>query len=202
MKRNCRKPLIVMSPKALLRHKGAVSTLTDLTDGTFMPVIDDPARQGAPEAGPALDPAKVTRVCLCSGKVYYTLLHERRERALDSIALVRVEQLYPFAQKEIQAILTKYAHVKEFCWVQEEPRNRGAWRFMHEKLEPMLPETAVLTYVGRDEAASPATGSVRLHQVEEEELLAAALELPPRAVQIHEPLSPKEAAAKSTPVSD
>jgi len=118
MRRSFRKPLVVMSPKALLRHKAAVSMLADLTDGGFQSVIDDPARAGAPEAGITVDPAKVTRVCLCSGKVYYTLLHDRRERALDSIAIVRVEQLYPFPHQELKKVLAEYPNASQVCWVQ------------------------------------------------------------------------------------
>jgi len=164
-----------MSPKALLRHKGAVSTLADLTDGTFMPVIDDPARQGAPEAGPTLDPANVTRVCLCSGKVYYTLLHERRERAPDSIAIVRVEQLYPFPHQELKTVLAGYPNLKQLYWVQEEPQNMGGWTFMEPRLRRLTPDGELPTYIGRDAAASPATGSYKVHQAEEAEFVARAL---------------------------
>jgi 2-oxoglutarate dehydrogenase E1 component len=172
MRRSFRKPLVVMSPKALLRHKAAVSTLADLTDGGFQSVIDDPARAGAPEAGITVDPAKVTRVCLCSGKVYYTLLHDRRERALDSIAIVRVEQLYPFPHQELKKILGEYPNATQVCWVQEEPQNMGAWTFMEPRLRRLVPEGAV--YIGRDAAASPATGSYKVHQAEEAEFVARA----------------------------
>jgi len=175
MKRNFRKPLIVMSPKSLLRHKAAVSTLPDLTDGTFMPVIDDPALKGAPEAGPAIDPARVTRVCLCSGKVYYTLLHERRERALDFVALVRVEQLYPFPHQELKTALAGYPNAKQLYWVQEEPQNMGGWTFMEPRLRRLVPDGDGPTYIGRDAAASPATGSYKVHNAEEAEFVARAL---------------------------
>jgi 2-oxoglutarate dehydrogenase E1 component len=172
MRRSFRKPLVVMSPKALLRHKAAVSTLADLTDGGFQSVIDDPARAGAPEAGITVDPKKVTRVCLCSGKVYYTLLHDRRERALDSIAIVRVEQLYPFPHQELKKVLAEYPNASQVCWVQEEPQNMGAWTFMEPRLRRLVPEGAV--YIGRDAAASPATGSYKVHQAEEAEFVARA----------------------------
>ena len=175
MKRSFRKPLIVMSPKSLLRHKGAVSTLDDLTDGTFQTVIDDPARGGAPEAGPPLDPARVTRVCLCSGKVYYTLLHERRERALDSVALVRVEQLHPFPYRELKVLLAGYPQARQLCWVQEEPQNMGGWSFVEPRLRRLAPEGTTPTYIGRDAAASPATGSYKVHQAEEAEFVGRAL---------------------------
>jgi 2-oxoglutarate dehydrogenase E1 component len=175
MKRSFRKPLVVMTPKALLRHKAAVSTLEDLTDGTMLTVIDDPARTGAPEAGPTLDPSRVGRVCLCSGKVYYTLLHERRERAIDSVALVRVEQLYPFPHQELKRVLADYPAARQLYWVQEEPQNMGAWSFVEPRLRHLAPEGVVPTYVGRDAAASPATGSYKLHQAEEAEFVARAL---------------------------
>jgi 2-oxoglutarate dehydrogenase E1 component len=175
MKRNFRKPLIVMSPKMLLRHKAAVSKLPELTDGTFQTVIDDPARSGAPEAGPQLDPERVVRVCLCSGKVYYTLLHARRERQLDTVALVRVEQLYPFPHQELKSILTGYPNAKQLYWVQEEPQNMGAWSFIEPRLRRLTPEGGNPTYIGRDAAASPATGSYKVHQAEEAEIVARAL---------------------------
>jgi 2-oxoglutarate dehydrogenase E1 component len=175
MKRNFRKPLIVMSPKSLLRHKGAVSTLADLTDGTFATVLDDPARQGAPEAGVTIDPARVTRVCLCSGRVYYTLLHDRRERALDTVALARVEQLHPFPHQELKALLAGYPNARQFYWVQEEPQNMGAWTFIEPRLRRLMPPGVEPAYIGRDAAASPATGSYKLHVAEEAEFVGRAL---------------------------
>jgi 2-oxoglutarate dehydrogenase E1 component len=175
MKRNFRKPLIVMSPKSLLRHKAAVSTLADLTDGTFETVIDDPAQRGAPEAGVRIDPASVTRLCLCTGKVYYTLLHERRERGLDSIALVRVEQLYPFPHRELKRVVAGYPNVTQLYWVQEEPQNMGAWAFVEPRLRRVAPDGIVPVYIGRDAAASPATGSYKVHQAEETEFVTRAL---------------------------
>jgi 2-oxoglutarate dehydrogenase E1 component len=174
MKRSFRKPLVVMSPKSLLRHKAAVSTLRDLTDGTFETVIDDPARAGAPEAGVTLDPAKVTRVLCCSGKVYYTLLHERRERAQDAVALVRVEQLYPFPHQELVRVLAGYPNARQIMWVQEEPQNMGGWTFIEPRLGRLVPAGGQLVYVGRDAAASPATGSYKLHQAEEAEFVGRA----------------------------
>src|SRR5205807_2753 len=114
---------------------------------------------------------------LCSGKVYFALDGGRRKHQVADTAIVRVEQLYPFPQKEIQALLQKYRGVQEVVWVQDEPRNRGAWLFMQDRLLGMIPETAVLKYVGREEAASPATGSYKLHEIEAEEILTAALDL-------------------------
>ncbi len=171
--RNFRKPLILMMPKALLRSSeeqfpGAASRLVELTEGTFQNVIDDPMT-------PA--PGRVRRLLLCAGKVYFTLNKARLQEKLDDVAIVRIEQLYPFPQKELQQVLARY-QAQEICWVQEESRNRGAWSFFLQRLTPLLPETAVLTYCGRDEAASPATGSYKLHEIEEQELVGAALELP------------------------
>jgi 2-oxoglutarate dehydrogenase E1 component len=174
MKRNFRKPLVVMSPKMLLRHKAAVSTLGDLTDGTFQCVIDDPARAGMPEAGVTVDPAHVTRVLLCSGKVYYTLLHERRERRIESTALVRVEQLYPFPHQELKGLLAQYPNARQFYWVQEEPQNMGGWTFVEARLRRVIPDGVAPTYIGRDAAASPASGSYKVHQAEEAEFVARA----------------------------
>jgi 2-oxoglutarate dehydrogenase E1 component len=174
MKRSFRKPLVVMSPKSLLRHKAAVSTLADLTDATFQSVVDDPARAGALETGVRIDPARVTRLCLCSGKVYYTLLHERRERALDSVALVRVEQLYPFPHQELKRIVADYPAAKQLYWVQEEPQNMGAWSFVEPRLRRVAPDGVTPVYIGRDAAASPATGSYKVHQAEEAEFVGRA----------------------------
>jgi 2-oxoglutarate dehydrogenase complex dehydrogenase (E1) component-like enzyme len=163
-----------MSPKSLLRHKAAVSSLRDLTDGTFMTVLDDPAVQGAPEAGVVVEPKGVTRLLLCTGKIYYALLAHRREREDATTAIVRVEQLYPFPQKELAAIFTAYPGAGQVMWVQEEPWNMGAWHFVYHRLQRILPAGSTLGYVGRPEAASPATGSYKIHQAEEAELVQRA----------------------------
>jgi 2-oxoglutarate dehydrogenase E1 component len=175
MHRNFRKPLVVMSPKSLLRHKAAVSTLDDLTGGRFEPVLDDPAATGAPEAGVTLDRSKVRRVVLCSGKIYYALLAARRERSGDSVAIVRVEQLYPFPRAELEAIFASYPEARQVYWVQEEPQNMGAWLTIGPRLRRVVPEVASVEYVGRAEAASPAAGSYKVHQQEEAEIVNSAL---------------------------
>jgi 2-oxoglutarate dehydrogenase E1 component len=162
--RRFRKPLIVMSPKSLLRHKLCVSPTAALCEGRFMDVL--------PEVDP-LDPDGVHRVLLCSGKVYYDLLLARRERDIDDIAIVRVEQLYPFPAEGIRRELERYP-ARDVRWVQEESWNMGAWHFMHPRLGPILGERS-LSYVGRDEAASPATGSYKVHQKEQSELIDQAL---------------------------
>jgi 2-oxoglutarate dehydrogenase E1 component len=174
MHRTFRKPLILMTPKSLLRHRAAVSALREFTDGTFHPVLDDVARTGAPEAGVTIDPRGVKRILLCSGKIYYALLAGRRERATDSVALVRLEQLYPFPREELAAVFATYPEATQVYWVQDEPWNMGAWHFLHPRLQRILPAGWTLDYVGRSEAASPATGSFKVHQTEETELVARA----------------------------
>jgi 2-oxoglutarate dehydrogenase E1 component len=169
MHRNFRKPLILMTPKSLLRHKLAVSSSRDLTAGAFQTVLD--------ECDP-LEPARVRRVLLCSGKVYYDLLVARRERDIDDIAIVRVEQLYPFPAAEITATLKPYTAAREVVWAQEEPWNMGAWHDMRRRLRRTLPEDYVIGYAGRPAAASPATGSYKVHQSEETDLINNALRKP------------------------
>jgi 2-oxoglutarate dehydrogenase E1 component len=169
MHRNFRKPLILMTPKSLLRHKQCVSELAELAEGAFQPAID---------AAGLADRETVRRVALCSGKVYYDLVAAREQAgASGPVALVRVEQLYPFPRAEVQAILSRYRQATQLCWVQEEPRNMGAWHFVRPLLDDLLPEGWELQYAGRDEAASPATGSYQVHQDEQQDLLEQALEV-------------------------
>src|SRR5262249_18345391 len=160
MHRNFRKPLVVMSPKSLLRHKLAVSTLGELSEGRFEPVLDDVARVGAAEGEITVDPANVRRIVLCSGKIYYALLAGRHESTVTTAALWRVEQLYPFPRQELEAVRAGYPKAEQVYWVQEEPANMGAWRFIEPLLRPLL-GGRTLTYVGRDAAASPASGSYK-----------------------------------------
>ena len=165
MRRNFRKPLVVMSLKSLLRHKMAVSDLAAFTDATFQTVLPEPA---------ALDPAAVHRVLLCSGKVYYDLLLGREQRNVSDVAIIRVEQLYPYPSAEIIAALAPFTAATEVCWVQEEPWNMGAWHFIGPRLEPLVGERP-LRYIGRDEAASPASGSYKIHQAEQADIVDRAL---------------------------
>jgi len=166
MHRNFRKPLIIMSPKSLLRHKLAVSSPRSLTDGSFQPVLGE---------AEGLDPRKVRRVLLCSGKVYYDLLVARRERDINDVAIVRVEQLYPFPGDEIAATLQTYPSACEILWVQEEPWNMGAWHDMYRRLRRVVADDRVLGYAGRPPAASPATGSYKGHKAEAADLINQAL---------------------------
>jgi 2-oxoglutarate dehydrogenase complex dehydrogenase (E1) component-like enzyme len=131
-------------------------------------VIDDPT---------IISREQVRRLLLCSGKVYFTLHAAREKHNIRDVAIVRVEQLHPFPQKELQGILSRYHRAEEVAWVQEEPRNRGAWMYMEPRLRENLPDGRFLAYHGREEAASPATGSFRLHQIEEQELVDHALDL-------------------------
>ncbi len=166
MKRALRKPLVVMTPKSLLRHKRSTSSMTELTSGEFRTVIDDPA---------APPPAGVRRIVFCSGKVYYDLLERREADASTNVALVRVEQLYPFPADEYQAILDRYPEAREIVWCQEEPQNQGAWYQIRHRLQAGLGKDHVLHYAGREGAAAPATGIHAQHQREQEALVAAAL---------------------------
>lgn len=168
MKRNFRKPLVIMTPKSLLRHRLAVSTVADLAEGRFHTVLDEDA---APADTLPIDPQRVSRLLLCSGKVYYDLLFERGRVRRDNVAIVRVEQLYPFPAARLATVLSRYGGVADVVWVQEEPRNMGAWGFMHERLPALLRPGQSLRYVGRDEQASPATGSQKIHQQEQAELI-------------------------------
>jgi 2-oxoglutarate decarboxylase len=165
-RRGVRKPLVIFTPKSLLRHPRAVSRVEEMTGGVFREVIGD---TGAIEAG------RVTRVLLTTGKVYYDLAAAREEKQADHIALVRIEQLYPFAYADVQDVLLRYPLTAEVFWVQEEPRNMGAWRYIHEQVQPLLAQSRrVLGYLGRPESAATATGSHRHHQQEQRELVETA----------------------------
>ncbi|TCO80803.1 2-oxoglutarate dehydrogenase E1 component [Plasticicumulans lactativorans] len=166
MKRSFRKPLVVMSPKSLLRHKLAVNTLEDLAEGRFQEII--------PEVDP-LDPAAVTRVVFCSGKVYYDLLERRRELDLTHVALVRIEQLYPFPAEQYTAELSRYAKAKDIVWCQEEPLNQGAWYQIRHRLEQPFGGERDVLYAGRAASASPAVGSHHRHVEQQQALVNQAL---------------------------
>ncbi|MBT8452024.1 MAG: 2-oxoglutarate dehydrogenase E1 component [Deltaproteobacteria bacterium] len=153
-----RKPLIVMSPKSLLRHRRAVSTLDELAEGSFQRIIPD---------DPAVEPSKVRRVVLCTGKIYYDLLERREQTNADDIAIIRVEQVYPLRASELQTRLAPYPKDVDLVWVQEEPWNMGAWFFMRARLPEILGAEQPLRCVARPESASPATGSGAAHKLEQ-----------------------------------
>ncbi|MEV0153149.1 multifunctional oxoglutarate decarboxylase/oxoglutarate dehydrogenase thiamine pyrophosphate-binding subunit/dihydrolipoyllysine-residue succinyltransferase subunit [Micromonospora sp. NPDC050686] len=163
-----RKPLVVFTPKSLLRHKLCVSPVEDFTTGTFQPVLAD---SGAPA------PKQVKRVLLCSGKVYYDLFQARQERGVTDTAILRMEQLYPLPVEEIRAALAQYPNAEDFAWVQEEPANQGAWSFVALNLLEHLSDVR-LRRISRPAAAAPAVGSAKMHEVEQTALIEAALPRP------------------------
>ena len=167
--RPLRKPLVVMSPKSLLRHKEAVSSLEDLAAGRFHNVLDETDD---------LDKRAVTRIILCSGKVFYDLRAARRERELDTIAILRLEQLYPFPEAELLQALGAYPNVREAMWCQEEPMNQGAWYSSQHHMRRVLyrhREDLYLSYVGREASAAPAAGYMALHLAQQEKFINEAL---------------------------
>ena len=173
LKRNYRKPLVLMTPKSLLRHKLAVSRLDDMATGSsFQPVIG--------ETDPIVADDKVNRVVMCSGKVYYDLLQARRDAGLDDVAIIRLEQIYPFPLKSLARNLARYSQA-QFVWCQEEPGNMGAWNFVDRLLERALDAVGLegvrVAYAGRQHAASPATGLASTHAAEQSALVATALGL-------------------------
>ncbi|MDB6062484.1 MAG: 2-oxoglutarate dehydrogenase component [Verrucomicrobiaceae bacterium] len=169
--RPLRKPLIVMTPKSLLRHKEAISTLEELANGGFNNVLDDADCQ---------DPSVVKRLVLCSGKVFYDLREKRRERGIDSVAIIRLEQLYPFPEDDLSKILARYPNFTEVVWCQEEPMNQGAWYSSQHHMRRALNRhnrSLYLEYAGRDASASPAAGYMALHLKQLEEFIKQALKI-------------------------
>ncbi len=167
--RDVRKPLVVMAPKSLLRHPDVVSTPEDLTEGAFQKVIPASA-----------EPSAATRLIFCSGKVYYDLREGLKDVENPDVAIVRVEQFYPFPETELRAELERFRDVEDVVWVQEEPENMGAWSFMRYRIDDMLEElhgdcSRRIKYIGRPASASTATGSTRLHQKSQEQIIAKAL---------------------------
>jgi 2-oxoglutarate dehydrogenase E1 component len=166
--RRWKKPLVVMTPKSLLRHKDAVSPAADFTGGRFCEVLADKG---------VVDPSGVKRILLCSGKIYYELESVRKESGRDDVAILRLEQLYPFPEAELQQELSVYGKDVPVFWVQEEPRNMGAWPAIRIRFGDTVFGSHVLTGVTRAESASPATGSSRSHKIEQQAILKQALEI-------------------------
>ncbi|MBV6496318.1 MAG: multifunctional oxoglutarate decarboxylase/oxoglutarate dehydrogenase thiamine pyrophosphate-binding subunit/dihydrolipoyllysine-residue succinyltransferase subunit [Acidobacteria bacterium] len=162
------RPLIVMTPKSLLRLPAATSTMAELETGGFMPVIDDPH---------VTDKTKVRRLALCSGKVYYDLEHARDGNIKPEIAIARVEQFYPFPGKAIAELVASYPNVSEIVWTQEEPENMGGWSFMAPRLGEIAGSDRNVRYIGRVASASPATGSYAIHHLEQDQLVNQTLEM-------------------------
>jgi 2-oxoglutarate dehydrogenase E1 component len=168
MLRPLRKPLIVMAPKSLLRHKLAVSSLDELAEGAFRPVIGESL---------LADTSRVSRLVMCSGRVYYDLLERRQSEGLEHVALVRIEQLYPFPWRLLREELARYPNVSEFCWCQEEPKNQGAWYATRHKFEEIIGAENRLIYTGREALSAPAVGYAGLHVQQQESLVVQALGL-------------------------
>ena len=166
MIRQFRKPLVIMTPKSLLRHKDAASPLIEFTKGEFQTVI--------PEQDESIDPKTIERVIVCSGKVYYDLVKQRSDNKLENSALVRIEQLYPFPHKAIASVIKTYPNLTELVWCQDEPQNQGAWFFVQHNLLENMSEGMRLGYAGRPASASPAVGYAHLHQSQQKALLTAA----------------------------
>ncbi len=172
--RDYRKPLIIMTPKSLLRHKGAVSSLKEMAEKTcFQPLLPDPTKT---------DPVKINRLILCSGKVYYDLVKERDKRGQKDTYIIRLEQLYPFPEKNLQKTLASFENVEKIVWCQEEPKNMGAWFFVEPRLEEVFAKTGLKNlkralYAGRKESAATATGLASVHEKEQATLVDQALTL-------------------------
>jgi 2-oxoglutarate dehydrogenase E1 component len=163
LERNIRRPLIIMSPKSLLRHKKAVSPVKELVSGRFHEILDDPD-----------PPETVRRVLLCSGKVYYDLIEGRSKGGADDVAIIRIEQFYPFHGDLFKKTLERYGSAAEVAWVQEETQNRGGWSFMLQILLEHF-EHKKIRYIGREPSASPATGSPRIHREQQAAIVAEAM---------------------------
>lgn len=178
MLRPYRKPLIVMSPKSLLRRKLSTSPLEELVNGKFQTVIGEIDE---------LDKDQVTRLLLCSGKVYFDLLEQRRESEINNIAIARIEQLYPFPRDDLKAIMDQYTNLKEVVWVQEEPKNQGAWYYMQSRgtMIGCLKDQHTFGYAGRFYSASPATGLMPVHLAQQKELISDALQIDKLEVTTH-----------------
>jgi 2-oxoglutarate dehydrogenase E1 component len=171
MVRPLRKPLIIMTPKSLLRHPLSVSRLEELASGSFRTLIDEIDDFTA---------SAVSRIILCSGKVYFDLLKARRDAKIDTVAIVRLEQLYPFPSDEYDAVIRKYSNAREIVWCQEEPQNQGGWYQIRHRLQAPLSAKHELLYSGRAGAAAPATGITALHEQQQKNLVTAALQgVPP-----------------------
>ncbi len=165
MLRPYRKPLVVMTPKSLLRHKLSVSNLEDLTDGKFQPVIGEIDK---------VTNTKVKRIILCSGKVYFDLLEYRRENNITDTAIIRIEQLYPFSRTDLNKEFKKYKNATEIVWTQEEPLNQGAWYQIQHQLRQTISDKQKLSYVGRPASASPAAGYLKVHVAQQNSLVEAS----------------------------
>jgi 2-oxoglutarate dehydrogenase E1 component len=165
-KQKNKKPLIIMSPKSLLRHKLATSNTDDLSNGAYKPFIPDTEIE---------DKKNIDRLVICSGKVFYDLYKYRKDNELNTVAIARLEQFYPFPDQDVADILGEYENVEDIVWCQEEPENMGAWRFVNQRINKQLKEGQKLRYAGRQASASPAAGQKKIHQREQELLVKDAM---------------------------
>ena len=182
MTRSFRKPLIVMTPKSLLRHRMSVSSLEELSSGSFKLIIPETTN---------IAPEDTRRIVFCSGKVYYDLLEAREVHGIRDVAIVRIEQLYPFPIPEFAAMIKRYAHVEEVVWCQEEPENQGAWYQIRHRLQEPLSDEQQLYYAGRPGAAAPASGIFKLHMQQQQALVEAALDIKIEASKSDKPRKTK-----------
>ena len=157
-----RKPLVVSTPKGLLRHPDCISPLEDLTTGGFQTVLDDPVK-----------PKKAKMLIFCSGRIFYDLSAARAKKNASDLAIIRIEQLYPLDKNKIKALLEKYKGFSEVIWLQEEPSNMGAWEYIRNELTSLLPKDRLLKYIGRSRSATTAVGSHAVHKKEHNEIIEA-----------------------------
>lgn len=163
-----KKPLVIMTPKSLLRHPKAVSNVEELANGAFRPFIEDPKGSNEESAN---------RLILCSGKVYYDLLKAKEDHNIDNVIIARVEMLYPFPDKDVSQYLKRFKKVKDVVWCQEEPRNMGSWQYIAPRIQELLQRGQKFSYVGRQASASPAAGQKKIHDAEQEKLVRTALNI-------------------------
>jgi 2-oxoglutarate decarboxylase len=164
------RPLVVFTPKSMLRNRAVVSPLSDFTGGRFRTVIDDPRFRDADG-----NATGVHKILLCTGKVYYELAAAVEKRGLDDTAVVRIEQLYPVPDRQLASVLDRYPNAEDVRWVQEEPANQGAWPFLGLTLPEVLPRLVGIKRVSRRRMAAPAAGSSKVHEVEQASVIDAAL---------------------------
>ncbi len=164
------RPLVMMSPKSLIRNNRVASPASEFSEGTFRPVLEQPGLGARPD--------RVERIVLCSGKIAIDLeeaLEKDKAEAEDRLHIIRVEQLYPFPEEEIRNIFSRFQHVKEFVWAQEEPKNMGAWSYIEPRLRNVVPQGAEIRYAGRPDRSSPASGYQQVHSLEQQRIIQSAL---------------------------
>jgi len=187
VRREPRKPLVIFTPKSVLRLPAAVSTPEELTAGSYREVLEDPR---------APDPKGVKRLLLCAGKVYWELDEQRQRGKVPDLAIARLEQFYPFPKDALAALLAKYGKAAEIAWVQEEPRNMGGWDFVEDRLRPLLKAKQELRFIGRPRSPSPSTGSLKRHMAEQKALVEEAIGGTKPAD------APVEATAATSPIAE